>query len=228
MKVTFTHFLHWKSRIFFFLEIGKITEFDNYVKKTVDPKFLNSFTTVHTFNETDQVLQNVVYWPKISDVDYFKTKLKFQIQHSLFRWEEEIVIKCMLNHCFEGPRFKKVEKILKKSWIGTRRSMPRHSNMSPTQYTTLISRTFTGCLFWELFNVHVQWNAAFRWIIGYKNLLRACEFSGRAGILGLEYISSDEFSNAKFEQFLQADVLRREYLNQTFNFLPFLWVNKKN
>ena len=132
-----------------------------------------------------------------------------------------------LNHCFEGPRFKKVEKILKKSWIGTRRSMPRHSNMSPTQYTTLISRTFTGCLFWELFNVHVQWNAAFRWIIGYKNLLRACEFSGRAGILGLEYISSDEFSNAKFEQFLQADVLRREYLNQTFNFLPFLWVNKK-
>ena len=68
-----------------FLEIGSIIEFDNFVKKTVDPKFLNSFTTVHTFNETDQVLQNVVYWPKISEVDYFKTKLKFQIQHSLFR-----------------------------------------------------------------------------------------------------------------------------------------------
>ena len=79
-----------------------------------------------------------------------------------------------------------------------------------------------------LFIVHVQQNASFRWIIGYKNLLRAAEFSGRAGILGLEYLSSDEFSNSKFEQFLQADVLRREYLNQTFNFLPFLWVNKKN
>ena len=37
------------------IEISAITEFDSYVKKNVDPKFLNSFTTVHTFNETDQV-----------------------------------------------------------------------------------------------------------------------------------------------------------------------------
>ena len=74
-----------KARILNISELSKITEFDSYVKKNVDPKFLNSFTTVHTFNETDQVLQNVVYWPKISEVEYFKTKLKFQIQHSLFR-----------------------------------------------------------------------------------------------------------------------------------------------
>ena len=106
-------------------EINKITEFDSYVKKNVDPKFLNSFTTVHTFNETDQVLQNVVYWPKISEVDYFKTKLKFQIQHSLFRLGE-IATTCVLNFCFEGQRSKKVAKILKRSSIGTRRSMPKH------------------------------------------------------------------------------------------------------
>ena len=48
---------------------------------------MKSFTTQHTFNETDQVLQNVGYWPKISDVDYFKSKLKFQIRHSLFRFD---------------------------------------------------------------------------------------------------------------------------------------------
>ena len=66
----------------------------------------------------------------------------------------------------------------------------------------------------------------FRWIIGYKNLLRAVEFSGRAGILGLEYLSSDQFTDVKFEKFLQADVLRREYLNQTFNFLPYLLVSR--
>ena len=106
-------------------EINKITEFDSYVKKNVDPKFLNSFTTVHTFNETDQVLQNVIYWPKISDVDYFKTKLKFQIQHSLFRLGE-IAITYVLNYCFGGQRSKKVAKILKRSSIGTRRSMPKH------------------------------------------------------------------------------------------------------
>ena len=48
-------------------------------------KILKSFTTEHTFNETDQVLQNVKYWPNIATVGYFKTKLKFQFQHSLFR-----------------------------------------------------------------------------------------------------------------------------------------------
>ena len=52
------------------------------------------------------------------------------------------------------------------------------------------------------------------------------EFSGRAGILGLEYLSSDQFTDVKFEKFLQADVLRREYLNQTFNFLPYLLVSR--
>ena len=53
------------------------------------------------------------------------------------------------------------------------------------------------------------------------------EFSGRAGILGLEYLSSDQFTDVKFEKFLQADVLRREYLNQTFNFLPYLLVSRQ-
>ena len=63
-----------------------------------------------------------------------------------------------------------------------------------------------------------------RWIIGYKNLLRAVEFSGRAGILGMEYLSASELSEAKYESFLQSDILRREYLNQSFNFLPILKV----
>ena len=68
-----------------FVEVDNIGDFDKFVAKEVDQKFLKSFTTAHTFNETDQVLQNVVYWPNIASVSYFKTKLKFQIQHSLFR-----------------------------------------------------------------------------------------------------------------------------------------------
>ena len=70
----------------FLLDIDKITDFDSYVAKNVDSRFLKSFTTAHTFNETDQVLQNVAYWPNIATVAYFKTKLKFQIQHSLLRY----------------------------------------------------------------------------------------------------------------------------------------------
>ena len=57
----------------------------------------------------------------------------------------------------------------------------------------------------------------YRWIIGYKNLLRAVEFSGKAGIHGLEYLVSD-LTPEKYEKFTENDVLRREYLNQTFNF----------
>lgn len=76
-----------------FVDIDTLSDFDNFIEQNVDAKWLKSFTTQHTFNETDQVLQNVGYWPKISDVEYFKSKLKFQIRHSLFRCE--IVIICL-------------------------------------------------------------------------------------------------------------------------------------
>ena len=65
-----------------------------------------------------------------------------------------------------------------------------------------------------------------RWIIGYKNLLRAVEFSGVAGILGLEYLSAGNLTDIKYQNFLKAESLRREYLNQSFNFLPFLEVRR--
>ena len=45
--------------------------------------FLNPF--LQTFNYTDTVLQSVTTWPNIEKVDFFDTKLKFQIQHSIFR-----------------------------------------------------------------------------------------------------------------------------------------------
>ena len=63
-----------------------------------------------------------------------------------------------------------------------------------------------------------------RYIVGYKNLLKAVEFSGRSGILSLEYLSSSQFDDEKYEKLIQTDSLRREYLNQTVNFLPFLQV----
>ena len=44
-----------------------------------------------TFNATDTVLQSVTTWPDIVWVDFFETKLKFQIQHSIFRTKVRIV-----------------------------------------------------------------------------------------------------------------------------------------
>ena len=77
-----------------FADIDTLSDFDSFIQQNVDGKWLKSFTTQHTFNETDQVLQNVGYWPKISDVEYFKSKLKFQIRHSLVRWEIVTIICC--------------------------------------------------------------------------------------------------------------------------------------
>ena len=41
----------------------------------------------NTFNATDYTLSTVNYWPETDRVskEYFKTRLKFQIKHSLFR-----------------------------------------------------------------------------------------------------------------------------------------------
>ena len=43
----------------------------------------------------------------------------------------------------------------------------------------------------------------------------------------MEYLSNSKLSARKYENFLQSDVLRREYLNQSFNFLPYVQVSIK-
>ena len=52
----------------------------------IDKEFVTQFKMADTFKATDEALQNVVYWPKISNVDYFASKLKFTIKHSIFRY----------------------------------------------------------------------------------------------------------------------------------------------
>ena len=126
-----------------FADIDTISDFNSFIAKNVESKFLKSFTTQHTFNETDQVLQNVGYWPKISDVDYFKSKLKFQIRHSLFRFDD-ILLAESVESVVTGPRYRRGTRPLGRSWTGTRRSTARHSPTSPTPYTTPTYQTFTG------------------------------------------------------------------------------------
>ena len=43
--------------------------------------------------------------------------------------------------------------------------------------------------------------------LGYKNLLRAVEYAGKAGIIGIEYLSTG-LTEEKYESFLNNDVLR--------------------
>ena len=63
----------------------------------------------------------------------------------------------------------------------------------------------------------------YRYIIGFKNLLRSVEFSGKSGIYGLRYLSQDGYLEREYmHEFIRFEMLRKEYLNQTFNFMPLL------
>ena len=109
-------------------------------------KILKSFTTSHTFNETDQVLQNVKYWPSIASVSYFQTKLKFQIQHSLFRYLPiiEQIMHAIICILFAELKFKRVTKTWKRFWIGMKKLILKLSDMSLTASMTLTFPISTG------------------------------------------------------------------------------------
>ena len=50
---------------------------------------------------------------------------------------------------------------------------------------------------------------------------RAVEFTGKSGIYGLRYLSDGGFVKIKhYHDFIKFEMLRKEYLNQTFNFMP--------
>jgi len=51
--------------------------------------------------------------------------------------------------------------------------------------------------------------------------MRTSEYAGKSGIYGLEYLIAD-LSPAKFERFVENDIMRKEYLKQTYGFIPSL------
>ena len=60
------------------------------------------------------------------------------------------------------------------------------------------------------------------YIITLKNVLRSTEACGRAGVIGLRYLSRGSLAKRYFYRFVRSEMLRREYLNQTFQILPEL------
>jgi hypothetical protein len=53
-----------------------------------------------------------------------------------------------------------------------------------------------------------------RFIIGFKNLLRAVEFTGKSGIYGIRYLSQGHIERRYFYDFVRYEMLRKDYLNQ--------------
>jgi hypothetical protein len=167
--------------------ITSLAELDQFIASD-ELEFLKKYKLATTFNNTDNALQSVKYWPKLSNinVEYLKTKLKFQIRHALFRTKIR-------------DREKSIEEVL--AWYN-------EVNTITLNYVT--------------YSIHDSDISNFyRYIIGYKNLLRCVEYAGKAGILGMEYATIG-LTKKKYENFLEFDALRREYLDQTTNFLPLI------
>ena len=82
--------------LFFFIQKrGKLDNIEDLYKITdvnIDKDFIVQFRMMDTFKATDEALQNVEYWPKISNVAYFATKLRFTIKHSIFRYRAHVHI----------------------------------------------------------------------------------------------------------------------------------------
>ena len=50
------------------------------------------------------------------------------------------------------------------------------------------------------------------------------EFTGKSGIYGIRYLSQGFIERQHHHDFVRFEMLRKEYLNQTFNFMPELKV----
>ena len=173
--------------------LTSVVDLDQFTE-TDEQEFLIQFKPETTMNNTDIALQSVTYWPNTGkeSVEYLRSKLAFTIKHAVFR-----------NKIKE--RNKSMQEVF--DWYN-------EVNSVTLDYVTYSIQDSDISNF-------------YRFIIGYKNLLRSVEYAGKSGILGMEYVASssnDEdgrlWTVEKFEKFVEFDVLRREYLNQTFNFLP--------
>ena len=63
------------------------------------PCYVFTFNSLNlqTFNSTDVILQTVNTWPNTGPEVYFESKLKFQIQHSIFRTKVHEIVRIGTN-----------------------------------------------------------------------------------------------------------------------------------
>ena len=78
VAVALDYFIAGQGNITDVSQLDKLIESDEVV-------FLKQFALETTFNDTDNALQEVQYWPQLGRVDYLESKLALQIKHALFR-----------------------------------------------------------------------------------------------------------------------------------------------
>ena len=68
----------------------------------------------------------------------------------------------------------------------------------------------------------------YRYNIGFKNLLRSIEYGRKASTFGYRYLAQGFLERKYQHDFIRYEWLRKEYRNQTFQFLPEVSVQYTN
>jgi len=157
------------------------------------------------FRQTDRALEEVPTWPDIDKsltmtkvlpvgtigadgYEAFKSKLKFQIQHEVFRVKVR-----------EG-RIGEITEIL--AWY------------------EFINDVILDHLDDEIKST--DRSGVWRYLISFKNLLRAIENIGIVSVYGIRYLSTGNVTQQNFIKYVEHDTLIWEYLNSSIHLAPYL------
>lgn len=67
-----------------------------------------------------------------------------------------------------------------------------------------------------------------RYLIGFKNLIRSIENIGVSAVYGINYFGRGFLSQEKYVNYIKHDVLGKDLLNSTLNYVPSLKHHYKN
>lgn len=71
-------------------------------------------------------------------------------------------------------------------------------------------------------------NFFFRYLIGFKNLLRSIESFGIASVYGINYFGRGSLGTDSYVSYIRYDVLGKDLLNATLTYVPSLKILYKN
>ena len=71
-------------------------------------------------------------------------------------------------------------------------------------------------------NIIVSSSFYFRYLIAFKNLLRAIENIGIVSVYGIKYLTTGKVTQENFIKYVEHDTLIWEYLNSSIHLAPYL------
>jgi hypothetical protein len=77
-------------------------------------------------------------------------------------------------------------------------------------------------------NISLPFFIEFRYLVGFKNLIRSIENIGVSAVYGINFYGRGYLSTEKYINYIKHDVLGKDLLNSTLNYVPSLKHEYKN